>query len=130
MSGVGIPSSNAVPGAEQNSLYNNDSRNNFQGNQLGKHGVYMQENTSQSSSPRTPQNPHGIDNQSPKAAGNAGHFVSGEYVEIVEIFRHHSNISYDMSKILSSEIYFSIFYKQPKRDFVMYISYVFSFSCL
>lgn len=86
MSGVGIPSSNAVPGAEQNSSYSNDSRNHFQANQLGKHGVFVQENASQSTSSRSPQNPYGMDNQSTKPTGNPGHFMAGEYMLVLQNF--------------------------------------------
>ncbi|KAK3696689.1 hypothetical protein QZH41_013042 [Actinostola sp. cb2023] len=77
MSGGGVPSSNTVPGAEQNSFYNSDPRNHLQANDLGKHGAVMHDNRSQINANRAAQNPHGLDNPSVKTAANASQYVPG-----------------------------------------------------
>lgn len=76
MSGIGIPTSNAVPGGEQDSFHNNDARNHFETNNLAKNGG-MHANISHMNTARTPQNPYGLDNQAMKTAPNTSQAVAG-----------------------------------------------------
>lgn len=78
MSGSGVPTSNTVPGSEQN-FHPNDARNHFETNNLAKNGG-MHGNISPMNTARSPQNPYGVHNQAMKTASNTSQAIAGMYM--------------------------------------------------